>query len=617
MLKRTDAIKNFLEARTHGDLSELYHHDMEVQVNVAQDGGERINGEYRGRKWHGWTDGLTTWKPFRIPYHANTEPEYEDVGINFDLDTHAEAIGMTGWDWKVQKSYWVGFDFDSILGHKDGLKTEELAKIQATTKDIPWVTIRKSTSGKGLHLYVFVDGVETKTHNEHAALARAILGQLSAEVGVDFKSQVDICGGILWVWHRRMAPDDGLSLVKRGKVLKRPPVNWRDHIDVVSNKRRKNLPQNIDNPSEFEELTGQKQNIPLDEDHRALISYLSENNCLWWWDQDHHMLVTHTTHLKDAHTDLNLKGFFGTIATGKEKGNDWNCFCFPNRRGSWAIRRYAPGVQEHASWQQDGQGWTKCVYNKEPDLATAARSLGALEDPKGGFIFREAEVAQNAASLMGVDFDLPPIMLRREAIFKEHKDGRLLVELSQDRNDRPDEMPGWLKSKSTWQRLFHTTNSGPQEPEVGNYDDTVRHLITQANEDAGWVIRANGAWQTEPLSHVRIALQSMGMKTKEINQVLGSSVFKCWRLVNKPFQPEYPGDREWNRDAAQLKYTPSQNDDLHYPMRHSSNTRHRRMMIYITRIGPRFLSIVAVVWMPPCVKMAGHRQMAYLLALIT
>jgi hypothetical protein len=40
---------------------------------------------------------------------------------------------------------------------------------------------------------------------------------------------------------------------------------------------------------------------------------------------------------------------------------------------------------------------------------------------------------------------------------------------------------------------------------------------------------------------------------------------RCWKIVNKPFQPEYPGDREWNRNAAQFRFVPSTEDTLTYP----------------------------------------------------
>ena len=93
---RTEAIKAFLLAHTHKDLASLYTSEMECQVIVAQDNGEKIDGEFKGNRWHGYTDGLQTWKPFRIPRNAMDVPEYEDVPMTFDLTSHAEGIGLTG-----------------------------------------------------------------------------------------------------------------------------------------------------------------------------------------------------------------------------------------------------------------------------------------------------------------------------------------------------------------------------------------------------------------------------------------------------------------------------------------------------------------------------------------
>src|SRR5436190_13773947 len=111
--RKTEAIYNFLKAHTHLDLASLYTERMEVQVNVGQDGGQKTEGTYQGRNWRGWTDGATTWKPFRIPYNANSDPRFDTSElIRFDLDRHAEGIGMTGWNWTNRLSYWVAFDFD-------------------------------------------------------------------------------------------------------------------------------------------------------------------------------------------------------------------------------------------------------------------------------------------------------------------------------------------------------------------------------------------------------------------------------------------------------------------------------------------------------------------------
>ena len=144
-------------------------------------------------------------------------------------------------DWYNQVSKWVAFDFDALIGHSDKhtakLTDEELQNVKEAAMEIPWVTIRKSTSGKGLHLYVFLDSVATCNHHEHAALGRAILGTMSGITGFDFENRVDICGGNMWVWHRKMEGTDGLELIKEGSIFRDIPKHWKDHVKVVTNDR--------------------------------------------------------------------------------------------------------------------------------------------------------------------------------------------------------------------------------------------------------------------------------------------------------------------------------------------------------------------------------------------
>ena len=571
---KTVAIKNFLTVRTHADLAGLYNMGMECQVNVAQGDGQRVDGTYKGRQWHGWSDGITTWKSFRIPYNANSKPSFEDHNIKFDLDTHAEGIGMTGWDWQNLKSRWVAYDFDAIVGHSDKhtktLTNEEMQAVQDAACEIEWVTVRKSTSGKGLHLYVFLDDISTSNHNEHAALARSILGMMSAITGFDFVSKVDICGGNMWVWHRKMRGTEGLSLIKQGTTLEEPPKNWRDHIKVVTKRRRKNLPQDIqdaDQEDPFMELSGQRPHVPLDAEHKKLIDWLRTQNALWWWDQDHHMLVTHTLWLKRAFDALSMKGIYDTASDGTNL-NEQNCFCFPLRRGAWVVRRYGQGTGERESWEQDSNGWTRCFYNRAPDLATAARAFGGMEDPKGGFVFRCASDAGLAAEKLGIHLNIGTKQAGRKTKIKEHKDGRRLIfEVEHDGHDSGEEMEGWFLDKSTWHKIETPNVPDAMEPDdIANFDDFVRHLVTPNNEDTGWMIKSNNQWRAEPLNHVRAALGYMNFTTKEINKIIGSAVFKAWKDVNLPFQPEYPGDRQWNRNAAQLRYVPTQDkDEPSYP----------------------------------------------------
>src|SRR4051812_9987856 len=116
---KTGAVQHFLKLYTHADLAALYEPSMELQVSVAQDGGDKVVEEFQGRQYAAWTDGRTQWKNYRIPRNANSEPTDNDGPLKFDLEKHVEGIGLTGWDYKQKVSKWVGFDFDSISGHAE------------------------------------------------------------------------------------------------------------------------------------------------------------------------------------------------------------------------------------------------------------------------------------------------------------------------------------------------------------------------------------------------------------------------------------------------------------------------------------------------------------------
>ncbi len=242
----SEAIKRFLELNTFEDLSALYNSSQEVQILVEKGDGVKIEGDFKGRSGNSFTDNVTTWFSYRLPKNAFSEPEDNDITIPYDLSKHALGIGMSGWDWKNKVSKWVGLDFDSLMGHADKhskkLSDVELRDIERIVANIPWVTVRRSTSGNGRHLYIFVNNVPCISHTEHSALARSILGMMSAITGYDFQSKVDALGGILWQWHRKMVGTNGLELIKQGSVLENIPQNWKDHLVVISGKKSKVVP---------------------------------------------------------------------------------------------------------------------------------------------------------------------------------------------------------------------------------------------------------------------------------------------------------------------------------------------------------------------------------------
>lgn len=569
MQLKTDAIKKFLELKTIPELASLYNANMECQVNVAQDGGERVEGSFRGKSFHAWTDGVNQWKSFRIPFNAHKDPEYTDSILKFSLVEHAEAIGMTGWDWGNRVSRWVAFDFDSIVGHKEGLSAEELETIKQSVSEIPWVTIRKSTGGRGLHLYVFFENESlfaTANHSEHAALGRAILSQMCALASYDFSTKVDICGGNMWVWHRKMAGTDGLTLIKKGITLAEPPNNWREHINVVKNRSRKVIAKGL--PDTIEDLSAQNTKVPLDEEHRKLINYLATNSqgYSYWWDQDHYMLVTHTKILQIASEELKLKGKFLTISEGNNPQTP-NCFLFPLKRGAWAVRRYSLGTKEHESWEQDSAGWTRTYLNKELDFRSAARLFKGIEDSDGSFSFTSTENIIKVLKSLGVDIEIEQQYLNRNGSLKVNKDGKLVFTMRRETTDRgsPD---GFLEKKSTaYQRVLAYNRNNYFEQDTINLDDTIRHIVTHKNQDCGWVVRVESDWNFEPRENIKLSLKSQGMKTTEIDVNLGACINKPWILVNEPFETEYPGGRKWNHKSAQLKYLPYEDTEkeLYYP----------------------------------------------------
>lgn len=575
MLK-TEAVRNFLNAKAPIDLATMFTPNMECQVNTAQDNGERVEGEYDGHRWCAWSDGQQRWKSFRIPFHANTVPEYIDKGLTWNLEEHAEGIGSTGWDWVNRVSKWVAFDFDAIVGHSKGITDDALAKVQDEATKLPWVTVRRSTSGNGLHLYVFVDNVPTANHTEHAALARAILGKMASLTGFDFNNHVDCVGGNIWLWHRKYEKvggrsGPGLKLIKQGDVLTDIPINWKDHVAVTSGKKKRITPGFVptDAVDSFEEFCGQNQRTPLDEGHLALIKWLEEHaQGSAWWNQDLYLLVCHTYDLKCAHAALGMKGVFDTVSTGREAG-DQNAWCCPGKRGSWTVRRHSKGIEETATWDQDNSGWTRCYLNREPDIAIAARVFGGGELERGGFKFDNLDKAIKAAEVLGSGITVPDLSKGNAATLKTHKDGRLMLQMDvPGSSEALAELRtlGWVEDKKRMSIIFGSKVGVSEELDIESHDDTLRHLVSEAHDNCGWVARSSGAWVKEPIEHLKMILLSQGNKSAMVPVILGNCATKYWTLVNRPFQPEYPGDRLWNRDAAQFAYPPNPDkDSLNFP----------------------------------------------------
>lgn len=348
MAKTLEAIKFFLNnlvkqgRHNNPDLISWWTPQLETQVYVSPEGGFPVE-----EKRNSWTDGKgDTWNHIRIPYNAGAEPYWRDRELNFLLEQHCIFIGTTGWNWVNRESWFVGFDIDDITSHAPGVGIDEhqLEQVRQKAMALPYVDVIKSTGGKGLHLYIRFNkenAPKTKNHNEHSAIARALLGKMSTEVGFDFGSHLDVCGGVMWIWGVKTTPEnEGHTLIKKAEhplSADDLPANWKDHLEVLSSASKSKIRvvgydsegRKVDEQTALAELTSARVKYPLNEVHKAILNDLEQTGGSVVWVADHHLAQTHTKALKivfdkwseEGHS---MRGFFETFSPGGDLGKP-NC----------------------------------------------------------------------------------------------------------------------------------------------------------------------------------------------------------------------------------------------------------------------------------------------------
>jgi hypothetical protein len=529
---------------------------METQVNVSSAGGEPIEG-----RRNTWTNGVDTWHHIRVPKDADSKPHFRDYQLAWPLDPYVEAIGSTGWDWQAKRSRWVGFDFDAITGHAAGvgIAAEELDRIREAAMSISYVETRRSTGGGGLHLYVLCD-VPTENHTEHAALARAVLAEMSSQAGFDFAARIDACGGNMWIWHRKMTTENrGLELLEAADwPLSEDdlPENWRDHLDVVTRKRSKVRIRGVVESvaDEFDILSSSWKRTPLDEQHREHIEWLCGQPYSTVWLPDHHLLQTHTAALKRLHAEKNLLGLFETAT---RESTPMNCFAFPYPNGAWKVYRFG-NAAEAPTWTRDEKTW--CWFNRPADPMTVVRSYGNLDGEKNEWVVKPERAATVLAAIpdeTGVAITLPTFNPPRPIRFRE-RSGTLVLKVPRNRDETaPD---GWVESGKFFTRTIQIESP---EADDRDADNQVRALVTPQGEMAGYLIRSDRqTWDRQPCGNVKMYLQSLGETKDKAERLMGAAIRKRWELVSLPFQPEFPGNRRWNLGAAQFRVQPATERDL-------------------------------------------------------
>ena len=595
MKKVTQAIVDFLSAQKQehpgGDLLDRYlEHgtNLETQVNVmAGPNGEPVAG-----KRATWTDGINQWWNIRIPKRADSAPVFRDYRLRWPLEEHAEGIGATGWDWVNRVSRWVGFDFDALVGHAAGigLSGEELRQIRKHCEKIPWVEVRKSTGGKGIHLYVMLAAIPTENHTEHAALARCVLEKMSTLAGYDFSRSIDCCGSVMWIWHRKLAGStEGLKLVKAAEGalgLENLPSNWRDHSAVVSRRQAKISVEGLDEreTAEFEMLASARPTVELDAEHKQVIEDLTATGFSTVWLQDYRLLQTHTAALKQVHKERNLKGIFGTNTQGQDRATP-NCFMFPLPKGGWKIYRFGKGVVEIPSWDQDGQGWTSCYFNQNVTIKTACLHYEGVKTGRG-YQFDRLDAGLKALQATGVDIKVASKFLDRPCEILTNSKGISLIKFerippqktkiqnadgkfigSEDTKGDPSPGKRWVRGRSNmWECYLGEQDLDCSDSEIllEEIDTKIRSTVALDGSGGDWYLcNKSGQWNKRTKGDCYDVWQGDAASKK---QAVGRCLDNPWKIVVLPFQPEYPGDRQWNRNSPQYIYEPKEGKHLYWDL---------------------------------------------------
>lgn len=528
-----------------------------------------------------------TWGPMRWPYNAKTDPTYNDPPITYIIEKRLKGIGTTWWNWKEKKSIRVGFDFDSLVGHAQGVGISEESLERISAIDIPWVEIVKSTRGLGRHLYIIFEEPYpiTQNHVEHAALAKSMLPRLSEETGLDMEADSDACGGVMWIHHIDTTPEnEGFKLVKKATAAltqKDIPPNWRDYLDVITGRRSKIIVRGYDpegnetKGDEIDDLSRSYPKIQLDEVHDEIIDRLMNAGFSFNWNYDHHLAQTHTKALKDvfdafAEEGRPLRGLFETTAPGTDTGKP-NCFIRPRTNGAWDVYRFGGVVDEHELWDIQG-GHTHTTFNLQASFPQLMKAAGGIENPdaKLGFSFSTVEALNTALKSIDAKAPIPQRCLDGSRAFsiKQRPDGKLVLTITKERSDKPVDFPGYAPSPKGWTRLLNEKlqfdKEDKNEERLLKLDTHLRALKQcgyMASESCGgsfdcWVIKDHTEkWVRSPRENISPFLKSLGYA--DIDIVIGQAIYRSWLLINDPFKDEYPGDRMWNRDAAQFRYQPA------------------------------------------------------------
>jgi len=529
------------------------------QGNIEVEGSEGV-----------WTDGHDTWCNHRWPRNAGTDPNYSDRTLTFSPGTCLKRFGSTWWNFRTKRSVAVALDIDLEGTHAESTTTvtpAKLAELQNKLRVLPYITMVRSSSGGGIHIYAFFDEDNqpvAANHNEHAQTAKSLVAKISDDLKYNLRQHMDAVGVIFWLWSCD-SPEghEGYDLIKeQTESLKASDlVPYKDADLVGPNDNIKLSGYSEDGQRVVNEEQGGGYKVhEIEPEHAEFLKELEDMGFSFIWQPSHNMAHTHTVAIKNlyekrAKEGRPLRGMFTTVSAGSDKSKP-NCYITPRPDGVFQCKRFGTSTAETPIWNtRDGDTW--CYINQETPVLQVMKKFAKTYEPKK-MVF-EADDLELAMKTFGktlgesINSILVPITV------SVSNDGIMTAFFEGDGN-----YEGWKPNKKGFSRQLPVVHKKIvfTKSLLEEADAFVRHVVTPDFEPFGWSLKSGDHWVMYN-SYDPVACVVKKVFGKDSESIRAEMTQNPWILHHLPFGKEYPGGRLWNRHSPQLAIEPASEPGPH------------------------------------------------------
>jgi hypothetical protein len=531
-MKIRPAIQAFLQSKVADSpfLIPVWTPELETQIMC-------VRGTSPGDRPGEWVEDGEKWSNIRWPHKAGSDPNFSDFGLTFDPYKRIEKIGSTWWNWQTRESVAVGIDIDVTDGHADTTTTvtgERLNHYISILSTLDYVTLVRSTGGKGLHIYCFLgDRPAANNHHEHADNARRVLAKIDSDLAEAISKHVDCVGSVLWLWSSSSPADHpGFSVIKQA-TRNLDAGEFKDFSVPVRER------------SGFAKVEWDSSKVTAA--HNDLLQDLASSGYYFLWKQEVGICHTHTKAIERVFRERKakgtpLRGSFETSSRGSDPMTP-NCFITPLDDGAFRVTRFGHSHHE-PSWEfVNGSNYT--IIN-EPVCPLSLIRENSAGKKRGNYLLTADGVAEVAQRL---GEPLASVPTKAEVLIGRDNSVKLVTK---------EQVPGWTVTTDGSEHTFNVENDHTLATRqiLRKADAICRSVVTPSRDPIGWFLRTDKGWVPQK-SYEGVAASIQSIFGEDAVMVKRLMSEHPWTLVFQPFAGEYPGDRNWNLYAPQLAVEPN------------------------------------------------------------